>query len=176
MLVTFLALSAVITIAVAIVLWIITTQRKLVVLDHTINDQMGQIREQLESNLSALTDLLDFAASYAGDESEALLEEIRFRSDKMSEQLMPDDIMRRELMLNEALTKIATVAEQYPELKADKTYSQTMNSIEASEKLVRTGRLIYNDSVAKLNREIRVFPVSMVAGLFGFEQRPHLEE
>lgn len=176
MLVTFLALSAVITIAVAIVLWIITTQRRLVVLDDTVSDLMGQIGAQLESSFNALTDLLYVTTDYDRLESEALMEEIRSRSNAITAKSIPSDIVSQELMISEAMARIAIVAEQYPELKADKTYSQTMNSIEASEKLVRTGRLIYNDSVAKLNREIRVFPVSMVAGLFGFEQRPHLEE
>ena len=36
-------------------------------------------------------------------------------------------------------------------------------------------RLIYNDSVTKLNREIRMFPVSLLAAPFGFHARDYLE-
>ena len=32
-----------------------------------------------------------------------------------------------------------------------------------------------NDSVTKLNREIRMFPVSLIAGMLGFRQRDYLE-
>ncbi|WP_246241183.1 LemA family protein [Anaerocolumna sedimenticola] len=42
--------------------------------------------------------------------------------------------------------------------------------------MVRTSRLIYNDSVTKLNREIRMFPVSMIAGMLRFRKREYLEE
>jgi len=42
--------------------------------------------------------------------------------------------------------------------------------------MVRTSRLIYNDSVTKLNREIRMFPVSAIAGMLGFGQREYLVE
>ena len=66
------------------------------------------------------------------------------------------------------------VTEQYPELKADKTYIKTMNAVETFEKMVRTSRLIYNDSVTKLNREIRMFPVSVRWNL-GF-RKDYLEE
>ncbi|MPN47545.1 hypothetical protein SDC9_195148 [bioreactor metagenome] len=44
------------------------------------------------------------------------------------------------------------------------------------ENMVRTSRLIYNDSVTKLNREIRMFPVSAIAGMLGFAQREYLVE
>jgi LemA protein len=36
-----------------------------------------------------------------------------------------------------------------------------MDAVQTFENMVRTSRLIYNDSVTKLNREIRMFPVSM---------------
>jgi len=68
------------------------------------------------------------------------------------------------------------ITEQYPELKADKNYIKTMDAVEVFENMVRTSRLIYNDSVTKLNREIRMFPVSMIAGMLGFKQKEYLED
>ena len=35
--------------------------------------------------------------------------------------------------------------------------------------------MIYNDVVTKFNRLIKVFPSSIVAGLFKFEERPYFE-
>ncbi|MDW8802725.1 LemA family protein [Clostridium sp. A1-XYC3] len=68
------------------------------------------------------------------------------------------------------------VTEQYPELKVNQTYIKTMDAVQTFENMVRTSRLIYNDSVTKLNREIRMFPVSVIAGMLGFRQRDYLEE
>jgi len=48
--------------------------------------------------------------------------------------------------------------------------------VETFENMVRTSRLIYNDSVTKLNREIRMFPTSIIAGMLGFHKREYLEE
>lgn len=50
-----------------------------------------------------------------------------------------------------------------------------MNAVDSYEKMVRTSRLIYNDSVTKLNRQLRMFPTSLVGGIFGFRQRDYLE-
>lgn len=44
------------------------------------------------------------------------------------------------------------------------------------ENMVRTSRLIYNNSVTKLNRDIRMFPVFLIAGILGFSQREYLED
>ncbi|HMM32584.1 MAG TPA: LemA family protein [Clostridia bacterium] len=41
--------------------------------------------------------------------------------------------------------------------------------------MVRQSRLIYNDSVTKLNRHIRMFPTSLIAGMMGFSKRDYLE-
>ena len=71
MLPTFIAIVA---IAAVIVLWIISTQRKLVVLDENISNAMSQIGVQLSSRFDALTALLDLTKGYAKHESDTLIE------------------------------------------------------------------------------------------------------
>lgn len=51
-----------------------------------------------------------------------------------------------------------------------------MDAVQTFENMMRTSYLIYNDSVTKLNREIRMFPVSIIAGMLGFQQREYLVE
>lgn len=66
------------------------------------------------------------------------------------------------------------VAEQYPELKANENYIRCMDAVDSYEKMVRTSRLIYNDSVIRLNRELLMFPTAFFAGILGFQPRNHL--
>ena len=42
--------------------------------------------------------------------------------------------------------------------------------------MVQTSRLIYNDSVTKLNRELHIFPTSVLARMLGFKKRDYLVE
>ncbi|HBG43716.1 MAG TPA: LemA family protein, partial [Firmicutes bacterium] len=65
---------AIITVIAAIVLWTISTQRRLVVLDESINNAMSQIGVQLSSRFDALTALLDVIKGYAKPESETLID------------------------------------------------------------------------------------------------------
>jgi hypothetical protein len=67
----------IIVIVAVIVLWTISTQRRLVVLDENISNGMSQIRVQLSSRFDALTALLNLTKGYAKHESETLVEKIK---------------------------------------------------------------------------------------------------
>lgn len=155
--------------------WVMSTQRRLVVMDENINNAMSQIGVQLSSRFDALTALLDLAKGYAAHESQTLIETIKSRRSVITAKSTPQDVLQQEGVISEALGRISMVAERYPELKADKGYAKCMEAVDSYEKMVRTSRLIYNDSVTKLNREIRMFPVSLIAGMLGFRQRDYLE-
>ena len=155
--------------------WVMSTQRRLVVMDENINNAMSQIGVQLSSRFDALTALLDLAKGYAAHESQTLIETIKSRRSVITAKSTPQDVLQQEGVISEALGRISMVAERYPELKADKGYAKCMDAVDSYEKMVRTSRLIYNDSVTRLNREIRMFPVSLIAGMLGFRQRDYLE-
>ena len=167
---------AIIAIIGVIILWIISTQRKLVVLDENVSNAMSQIGVQLSSRFDALTALLDLTKGYDKHESETLIETVKARRSIITAKSTPDDVLRQEGVISEALSRISIVTEKYPELKANQNYIKTMDAVQTYENMVRTSRLIYNDSVTKLNREIRMFPVSLIAGILGFKQRDYLEE
>ncbi|MEG0775014.1 LemA family protein [Clostridium sp.] len=169
-------LIAIIAIVAVIALWAISTQRKLVILDENISNAMSQIGVQLSSRFDALSALLDLTKGYAKHESETLIETIKSRRSVITAKSTPNDVLRQEGVISEALGRISMVMEQYPELKVNENYIKTMDAVDAYENMVRTSRLIYNDSVTKLNREIRMFPVSIIAGMLGFRQREYLEE
>lgn len=162
-------------IIVLLVMWVISVQRRLVGLDENINNAMSQIGVQFSSRFDALTALLDLTKGYAAHESQTLIETIKSRRSVITATSTPEDVMKQEGIISEALGRISMVTEQYPELKANENYMKCMNAVDSYEKMVRTSRLIYNDSVTRLNRELRMFPTSIVAGMLGFRQRDYLE-
>ena len=156
-------------------IWVISTQRKLVILDENVSNAMNQIGVQLSSRFDALSALAELTKGYASHESNTLIETIKSRRSVITAKSTPEEVVRQEGVISEALGRIAAVAEQYPELKADKNYAKCMDAVENFEKMVRTSRLIYNDSVTKLNRAVRMVPTSLIAGMLGFHQRDYLE-
>lgn len=161
--------------AVLLALWAISCQRRLAVMDENVNNAMAQIGVQLSSRFDALTALLDLTKGYAAHESQTLIETVKSRRSVITASSTPDDVLRQEGVISEALGRISMVVEQYPDLKAGENYAKCMNAVDSYEKMVRTCRLIYNDSVTKLNRQLRMFPTSVAAGIFGFHSRDYLE-
>lgn len=158
-----------------LIIWVISVRRKLVVLEENINSAMSQIGLQLSSCFDALTALPDLARGYAARESQTLTETIKSRRSVIIATSTPEDVLKQEDVISEVLDRISVVAEQYPELKANEKYVRCMNAVDSYEKMVRTGSLIYNDSVTRLNRELRMFPTFLIAGVLGFHQRDYLE-
>ena len=157
-----------------LVLWFISAQRKLVSMDENINNAMSQIGVQLSSRWDALTALLDLTKGYAEHEYKTISDTIKMRT-SITAKSTAEDVNAQENVLTEAMGKIMAVAEAYPELKANENYVNTMDSVNAYEEMVRKSRLVYNDSVTKLNRTIRMFPTSIAAGMLGIRSREYLE-
>jgi LemA protein len=166
----------IIAVTVVIVRWTISIQRKLSVLDDNVGNAMSQIGVQLSSRFVAMTALLDLLKAYDKQEYEILVEAINSKRIMITAKSTPEDVLCKERFISDALSSIAMIAERYPELKADPTYLKGMDTVEVFENMVCTSRLIYNDSVTKLNREIRTFPVSIIAGMLGFRKREYLVE
>ena len=157
-----------------VVFWFISVQRKLVTMDENINNAMSQIGVQLSSRWDALTALLDLTKGYAEHEYKTISDTIKMRT-SITAKSSAADVNQQENILTEAMGKIMAVAEGYPELKANENYIKTMDSVNAYEETVRKSRLVYNDSVTKLNRTIRMFPTSIAAGLLNITSRDYLE-
>ncbi len=163
-----------IVIIVLLVLWFVSAQRKLVAMDENINNAMSQIGVQLSSRWDALSALLDLTKGYAEHEYKTLSDTIKMRT-SINSSSTAADVNKQENMFTEAMGRIMAVAESYPELKANENYIKTMDSVNEYEKTVRQSRLIYNDSVTKLNRAIRMFPTSIAAGILHITSRDYLE-
>lgn len=161
-------------IIIILIFWIISVQRKLVVLDENINNAKSQIAVQLTSRFDALTSLLDLVKGYNEHEYKTISDIIKLRSD-IGVKSSAHDIDSQEDLLTSAISKIKVVAEAYPDLKSNTNYQNLMNSLNDYESKVRTSRLVYNDAVTMLNRVIRMFPTSLIAPMFGFSIREYLK-
>ena len=154
-------------------IWIVSVRKKLAITDENINHSMNQIGVQLSSRFDALLSLLDFTKKYAGYEAQTLTNEKRCI---IMETSTPEEVLRQEGVINEVLFRTQTVLEEYPGSTDENEYIKCMDAVECYEKMVQTSRLIYNDSVTKLNRELHIFPTSVLAHMLGFEKRDYLVE
>ena len=173
-----LAMTLIIVIAIiaVILLWVIGTQNKLVKSDEICNNALKQINVQQISRYDALQALIKLTREYASYEADTLQKIVDARKITSSAAPTVADIKANEDALKEISAKLIAVAEAYPDLKANQNYQQTMASIEKYEENVRLSRMTYNDTVTRMNTQVRSFPTSLIAGILGFAKRDYLAD
>ena len=151
--------------------YIYKTQRELVNLDEMANNALNQISVQQNSRWDAISSLVAMTEKYSKHEHDTLMDVIGQRTKATTAA----EINAQDGAFNSVLGRLLAVSESYPELKADGMFNKTMDSINEYENLVRTSRMVYNDSVTKMNRMVRQWPSSFVASLLHFGKRDYLE-
>lgn len=166
-------ISIVLLVGVAVIIagWVMSVQRRLVVLDENVNNSLAQIDVNLMSRFDALTGLLDLIKGYNEHEYKTLTDIIGMRASGHTAK----DINENENVVTQALGKIIATAEAYPDLKASQQYQTMMDSVNDYENKVRITRQVCNDSITKFNREIKVIPTCFVAGMLGFTTKEYLK-
>ena len=144
-----------------LVLWIISVQRKFAVMDGNIQNAMNQIGVQISSRFDDIQPLMERAAA---------------RRSVITARSAPEEVSEQEQVIEETVKSIRLAAERNPLLCADKNYTKCMDAVECYGRMVYTSRLIYNDSVTKLNSALGMFPTNVIAGILGFHKREYLSQ
>ncbi|MCF0167355.1 MAG: LemA family protein [Bacteroidales bacterium] len=161
-----------ISLVVIVGIYIFNTQRSLVDLDEKANNAFKQISVQTTSRFDAVLTLVRQAEKFAGHEKGTLIDVISVRSGNPGS---PAEVREMENQMGQAMRQIMVLQEQYPNLKSDQLFLEAMSTAKEYEEKVRLSRMIYNDSVTKINRMVRQWPSSFVAGLLKFGLREYLE-
>ena len=159
-------------IIIAIGLWFVSCQRELVKLDENANNALSSIDVQCQSRWDALTNIAGAIAQYDEHESKTLQETIAARRGTVKTAA---DANAQEAQFGQVMAQVNAVAEAYPQLQAAGLYQEAMASIKTYEENVRMSRMIFNDNATKINRYVRQWPSSIVAGILHFDQREYLK-
>jgi len=168
-------LISIIAALVIVILWFISTQRSLVSKEELCKNAMSQIGVQQSSRWDALTALSELVKSYSEYEYRTIRDIIAQRR-PVASGTSAAEANAQENMISQALTHIMAIGEQYPDLKANDTYTRAMDSVNTYENQVRMSRMVYNDSVTAFNRLVRQFPTNLIAGMLGFTVKEYLVE
>ena len=174
--VTTIIIIAVVVLVVLLVMWVISVQNKLVKADEISKNALKQINVQQMSRYDAIKALVKLAREYAGYEGETLQKVIAERKITSSPNPTVADINANERALSGLTAQVTAVAEQYPQLKANEGYLNTMKDIKAYEENVRLSRMTFNDTVTRFNNQVRMFPGSLVASMLGFAPKEYLAD
>lgn len=72
--------------------------------------------------------------------------------------------------LSGALSRLLVSVERYPELKANANFLELQSQLEGTENRINVARDRFNEGVNKYNKHIKIFPNSILAGIFNFDE------
>ncbi len=174
-------LSTVITwgIPLIILIFLVMVYNRLVALRNRFKNAFSQIDVQLQRRHDLIPNLVETAKTYMSHERETLENVIAARNQAVNAQKaasadptqgsLVEKLSQAEGLLSGALGRLFAVSEAYPDLKADGTIRDLMESLETTENKVAFARQAYNDSVMNYQTYKESFPNNLIANVTGFK-------
>jgi LemA protein len=166
--------------ALLLVMVVIGMYNSLVTLRNRYKNAFSQIDVQLKRRYDLIPNLVEVAKGYIKHERETLEAVIKARNAAYSAGQQaagnPGDAATMtalggaEGQLSGALGRLFAVAEGYPDLKANQNMLALQEELSATENKISFARQAYNDGVMAYNTQREVFPSSLIASTFNFQE------
>ena len=146
------------------------TYNRMVSRRNAVDNSWAQIDAALQRRHDLIPSLVEAVKGYARHE-QATFEEVTRARGSAEAATGPPQQAAAEGVLASMIGRLMVVAEQYPELRATENFQQLQAQLSETENQIQITRRVYNDTVQTYNTLIQIFPQSLIANAFGFEER-----
>ena len=157
-----------------VVVWFIGTYNSLVSADQTANEKWSQVENQYQRRADLIPNLVEIVKGYASHEK-TVLEDVTKARSQWAVAKSPDEKIKAADGMDSALSRLMVVVENYPQLKDNENFITLQAQLEGTENRVTVARMDYISAVKEYNIKIKTIPTSIVAGIYGFEDKPLFE-
>ena len=152
-----------------LVLYVISTYNSLVGLKNKVKDGWSQIEVVLKRRADLIPNLVETVKGYTKHEEGTLTAVVEARNKAVSAKT-PEEAMKADGEITQALSRLFALTESYPELKANQNFLDLQKSLKDTEDKITYSRQFYNDNVLNYNNKTEMFPSNIVASIFKFEK------
>lgn len=154
-------------IIVLVLIWVVKTYNDLVSAKMKVDNAFSQIDVLLQRRFDLIPNLVECVKGYVGHESDVLTKVTELRT-SWANATTTSEKAELDNQLSGALKTIMAVSENYPDLKANQSFSEMQEELKNTENKISFSRQFYNDTVTKYNTELMIFPKNIVASIFKF--------
>ncbi|MGD8450437.1 MAG: LemA family protein [Phycisphaerae bacterium] len=147
---------------------------KAINLSERVDAQWAQVDVVLQRRYDLIPNLMETVKGYAGHEKEIFTEIAKSR-EKYFQAGGRDEKVAAANGLERALSRLLVLQERYPDLKAQASFQQFMDSLEGTENRISVERRRYNLAVKELNLFCRGFFGQMYSGWAGVTSAEYFE-
>ena len=156
----------------------------LVTLDQNVKGSWSEYQNQLKRRSDLIPNLVTTVKGYAEHER-GIFDEVAEARAKVSQvvsidpsKLANDPLLQKQMMemqkgLNASLGRLIAIAENYPQLKADKNFLRLQDELSGTENRVAVARGRAIKTTQEYNTSVLHAPTSVVARLGGFAVREY---
>lgn len=167
----------------AVVLYGVSTYNGMVTLDEHVSTSWSNVESQYQRRSDLIPNLVSTVKGYASHEKGTLESVISARAEATQTKIdisnaTPEQLanfQKAQSSLSSALSRLMAVSEAYPDLKANENFKELQAQLEGTENRITVARKEFNAAARSYNTEIRQFPGSIVANVFGFTTRAYFE-
>ena len=144
----------------------------------SIDAAWAGIDVELQRRHDLVPNLVSSVQGYAAHERGVFAEVVEARSRAVASvapTVPVGEQARAEDALTERLTGLLVLAENYPQLRADRVFLDLQRQLVETEDRLSASRRLYNLEVAAYERRRQSFPSNLIASSFGFESRSMFE-
>ncbi len=174
-------------VVILIILGVIVMSRynAIVSLDEQVNSKWSQVENVYQRRHDLIPNLVKTVQAYAKHEQEIfqMIADARAKAGGMlnvSGEALRDPKTFRQFQqaqneLSQALGRLLAISEDNPEIKSDQNFLALQAQLEGSENRIAVERKRFNETVQEYNSYIKKFPQSIIAGMFGFQEREYFK-
>ena len=155
-----------------ILIYIVAIYNRLIVLKTRINNAWSQIDVQLKRRADLIPNLVSTVKGYTKHERTVLQNVTKARASLQKAETLNAKAKASDAITT-ALKSLFAVAENYPDLKANKNFLLLQEELAGTESKIAYSRQFYNDNVMGLNASIQRFPTNVIANIFNFKKRDY---
>lgn len=156
-----------------VLMWGVSLYNKLVKKRNLMEEGFSGIDVQLKKRHDLIPNLVNTVKGYATHEQETFQKVMEARSQAMSGMTRDPELAgqaaQSQSALSGALGRLFAVAENYPELKADRNFQQLQQQLSTIESDIEKARRYYNATVRDNNIMVESFPSNIIANMGGFK-------
>ncbi|MDP3999321.1 MAG: LemA family protein [bacterium] len=155
-------------------LYVFSVYNGLITKNELVDNQWAQVEAQYQRRFDLIPNLVESVKGIFKQEQTIFtaLAEARTR---YSGAKSVDEKAAAATQVESALGRLLVVVENYPTLKSSDDVQLFMVQLEGTENRISVERLRFNDAVRNLNLIVKRFPSNLIAGMFGFSERPYFE-
>ena len=163
--------------------WTVGFNNTAIKLNEDVSQSWGNVQTSYQRRNDLIGNLVKTVQGAADFERNTLTAVIEARAKATSVSVDPSNITPEMLGqfndaqggLSSALSRLLVTVERYPDLKANQNFLKLQDELTSTENTIQTARVRFNEAINPYNNHIKKFPNSVLAGWFGFEDKPYFD-